>query len=38
MKNNVALVIPTIREDSFNRFIKEWMPTGLFEKVDLIVM
>lgn len=34
----IALVVPTIRENSFSRFLVEWQPTGLFDKVDLIVM
>jgi hypothetical protein len=36
--NNTALVVPSIRKDSFERFIKEWKPTGLFDRVDLILM
>jgi len=35
---NIALVVPTIRQESLSRFIAEWQPTGLFDKVDLIVM
>jgi reversibly glycosylated polypeptide/UDP-arabinopyranose mutase len=34
----VALVVPSIREESFNRFIREWTPTGLFQRVDLILI
>ena len=37
MKDTV-LVIPTIRENSFNDFIKRWDSVGLFDQVDLIVM
>jgi reversibly glycosylated polypeptide/UDP-arabinopyranose mutase len=36
--NSTALVVPSIRKDSFERFISEWQPTGLFEQVDLILM
>lgn len=35
---DTALVVPSIRKDSFERFIKEWQPTGLFERVDLILV
>lgn len=35
---DTALVVPSIREDSFARFIKEWHTTGLFDRVDLILM
>lgn len=38
MKNDTALVVPSIREESFARFVKEWLPTGLFDRVDLILM
>lgn len=34
----IALVVPSIREKSLVRFINEWRATGLFERVDLIVM
>ncbi len=37
-RSDTALVIPSIRKDSFDRFIKEWTPTGLFDRVDLILM
>lgn len=37
MKDTV-LVVPSIRRDSFGRFIEEWLPTGLFDRVDLILM
>ncbi len=33
-----ALVVPSIREVSFKRFVNEWRPTGLFDRVDLVVM
>lgn len=35
---DTALVVPSIRKDSFARFIREWEPTGLFNRVDLILM
>jgi hypothetical protein len=35
---DTALVVPSIREDSLKRFIREWEPTGLFDRVDLIIM
>lgn len=35
---DTALVVPSIREESFKRFIIEWFPTGLFNRVDLILM
>ena len=38
MKHNIALVVPSIREDSFNRFVKEWTPTGIFDRVSLILI
>jgi hypothetical protein len=34
----VALVIPTIRENSFKDFISRWEALGLYQAVDLIVM
>jgi hypothetical protein len=34
----VALVIPTIRENSFKDFIARWEALGLYQAVDLIVM
>lgn len=37
-RSDTALVIPSIRKDSFDRFIKEWTPTGLFDRVDLILV
>jgi hypothetical protein len=36
--SDTALVVPSIREESLTRFIKEWEPTGLFNRVDLIIM
>jgi reversibly glycosylated polypeptide/UDP-arabinopyranose mutase len=36
--NNVALVVPSIREASFQRFVEEWSLTGLFGRVDLILV
>lgn len=36
--SDTALVVPSIRKDSFDRFVKEWTPTGLFNRVDLILM
>ena len=36
--SDTALVVPSIRKDSFERFINEWQPTGLFDRVDLILM
>lgn len=38
MVNDTALVVPSIRKDSFERFIAEWKPTGLFDRVDLILV
>lgn len=35
---DTALVVPSIRKDSFDRFVREWTPTGLFDRVDLILM
>lgn len=35
---DTCLVVPSIRKDSFDRFIAEWTPTGLFERVDLVLM
>ena len=35
---NIALVVPTIREDSIKKFIQVWGNVGLFNYVDLIVM
>lgn len=36
--SKIALVVPSIRKDSFERFVSEWRPTGLFNRVDLILM
>lgn len=35
---DVCLVIPTIRENCFNDFVKRWSDIGLFDHVDLMVM
>lgn len=35
---NIALVVPTIRENSFKEFLKSWEETNLFDRSDLIVM
>ncbi len=35
---DTALVVPSIRKDSFERFVREWESTGLFDRVDLILM
>ncbi len=35
---DTALIVPSIREESFDRFIREWAPTGLFDRVDLILV
>lgn len=37
-RHDIALVVPTIREASFARFIEEWHRAGLFEHVDLIII
>lgn len=34
----VALVVPTIREDSFKQFYQRWDALGLFDRADLILM
>jgi Reversibly glycosylated polypeptide len=36
--SDTALVIPSIRKDSFQRFVDEWRSTGLFNRVDVILM
>lgn len=36
--SRVALVVPTIRENSFRDFVLRWNTLGLFDHVDLIVM
>lgn len=38
MNSDTTLVIPSIRKDSFERFVREWTPTGLFDRVDLILV
>lgn len=35
---DTALVVPSIRQDNFGRFIQEWKGTGLFDRTDLILM
>jgi reversibly glycosylated polypeptide/UDP-arabinopyranose mutase len=35
---DVALVVPSIREESFERFCREWAPTGLLNRVELILV
>jgi reversibly glycosylated polypeptide/UDP-arabinopyranose mutase len=37
MKDTV-LVVPSIRKDSWNRFVNEWAAVGLFDQVDVILM
>lgn len=37
-QSKIALVVPSIREESFNRFVSEWRATGLFHRVDVILM
>lgn len=36
--NKIALVVPSIRKDSLERFEREWEPTGLFSRVDLLLV
>lgn len=36
--HDVALVVPSIRRESFQRFVDEWATTGLLNRVDLILM
>lgn len=36
--DRVALVVPSIRRESFSRFIAEWRPTGMLERVDLVLV
>jgi reversibly glycosylated polypeptide/UDP-arabinopyranose mutase len=36
--SDTALVVPSIRKNSFERFVAEWRPTGLFDRVDIILM
>jgi reversibly glycosylated polypeptide / UDP-arabinopyranose mutase len=35
---DTVLVIPSIRADSWNRFVKEWTPKGLFDEVDVYLV
>ena len=35
---DICLVIPTIRENCFNDFVKRWSDVGLFDHVDLLVV
>ena len=35
---DVVLVVPSIRENSWNRFVDEWRKIGLFDHVDVILM
>lgn len=37
-QDRIALVIPTIRENSFKDFISRWEKLQLFQEVDLIIM
>lgn len=37
MKDTI-LVVPSIRENSWNRFVEEWSKVGLFDHVDVILM
>ena len=37
-EKNICLVVPTIRENSFNDFVSRWKAIGLFNVVDLMVM
>lgn len=34
----IALVVPSIRKDSFERFCDEWRPMGLFDSADLLLI
>jgi reversibly glycosylated polypeptide / UDP-arabinopyranose mutase len=36
--HDTALVVPSIREESFRRFCKEWAATGLLDRVDLVLV
>ena len=36
--SNIALVIPTIRENCFRDLVARWGPMGLFDECDLILM
>ena len=33
-----CLIVPSIREESLRRFIREWRPTGLFERTDFVLV
>jgi reversibly glycosylated polypeptide/UDP-arabinopyranose mutase len=35
---DTALVVPSIRRESFARFMAEWQHTGLFNRVDLVLI
>lgn len=35
---DTALVVPSIRRESIERFVREWTPTGLFDRTDLILI
>lgn len=35
---DTALIVPSIRKDSFDRFVTEWLETGLLKRVDLILV
>ena len=37
-RKEIALVVPTIRENCLNDFIERWNLIGLFDHVDLIIM
>ncbi len=38
-RRDVCLVVPTIRENSFNQFVEQWSAIGLFDAIsELIVM
>jgi len=37
-KKDIALIVPTIREECMGDFIDRWGPMGMFDMVDLIVM
>lgn len=36
--NDTALIVPSIRKESFERFVNEWTLTGLLGRVDLILV
>lgn len=35
---DTVLIVPSIREESWNRFVKEWSEVGLFKEVDVILV